>query len=315
MVDDDGASCRSVATRSRCMSLLSPYLPEDFDSFWAEAAQEARDAPLDFHRAPQHDVVLAGFNIERIAFRSVLGTALYGWIAYPPHSRRLPSFVWIPPYGRESLLPNAYGTRQGMTSLSFNFHGEDAFHQEPYVPARGYFSEGAGDPETWIFRSMLQNCLIAARVLEAQVEADEDRIGAMGLSQGAGLAIWTGAFSNVVKAVCADMPFLSAMRQTFSLPIYRYPLKELTDFMDTIPIGRERVMNTVSYFDTVNMATHCAKPTQVSLGLKDPSCRPQNVEAVFEALPAKKNLIKYDWGHDWGLPMIENNRRWLLENL
>ena len=62
--------------------------------------------------------------------------------ARPGRSRRAPGFVWIPPYGRESLLPNAYGTREGFVSLSFNFFGHEAFHQEKYVTARG--SKGTG---------------------------------------------------------------------------------------------------------------------------------------------------------------------------
>jgi cephalosporin-C deacetylase len=237
------------------------------------------------------------------------------WIAYPQGERGLPAFLWPPPYGRESLMPNDFGTRKGFVSMSPNFFGEDAFHQEKYVPERGYFAEGAEWPTTWVFRRIIQDAIVAIRVLQAQVEVDESRIGAMGMSQGGGIAIWLGAFCPIVKAVCADMPFLGAIQHTLSMPVHRYPLRELTDFMDTIPVGRERVLNTLSYFDTMNVATRCVKPTHVSLGLKDPACRPDTVRAIFEALPGSKMLRSYDWGHDWLPDMIGNNRRWLLENL
>jgi cephalosporin-C deacetylase len=162
---------------------------------------------------------------------------------------------------------------------------------------------------------MFQDAYIATKVLQAQVEVDEERIGAMGMSQGAGFSIWLGAWCPIVKAVCADMPFLGAIRQTLLAEVYRYPLKELIDFMETIPVGRERVLNTISYFDTMNMATHCWAPTQVSRGLKDPACKPETVKAIFDALPGHKLLRTYDWGHDWYPPMIQNYREWLLENL
>ena len=31
--------------------------------------------------------------------------------------------------------------------------------------------------------------------------------------------------------------------------------------------------------------------------------------------PREKNLVEYDWGHDWHPEMVENNRRWLLDHL
>lgn len=295
------------------MSELGPYVPEDFDEFWAELVGEARAQPLDFRRSLHNDYPLDGFVVEQLRFRGAGGTPLDGWLAYPEGARRLPGFLWIPPYGRESMLPNEYGSRKGFVSFSFNLHGLPAFHQEAYIPERGYFAEGASSPHTWVFRTLVQHCLIAARVLEAQIEVDEDRIGAMGMSQGGGLAIWVAAFSPIVKAVCADMPFLGGMRRTLSGNAYRYPLKELFDFMETEPLGREKLLWTVGYFDTVNVATRCHKPTLVSRGLKDPSVRPDTAQAIYDALPGEKRLVTYDWGHDWHPEMVSNNRNWLVD--
>jgi cephalosporin-C deacetylase len=253
--------------------------------------------------------------VEVINFSVLHGRELQGWLAYPHGARRLPGFVWVPPYGWESLLPNAYGTRTGFASLSFNFFGHGAFHQEKYLPGNGYFSSGAEAPEKWIFRQMFQDALVATKVLQAQLEVDEDRIGAMGMSQGGGMAIWLAAWSPIIKAVCADRPFLGGMNRTLLGKVYRYPLKELIDFMETLPVGEARVLNTVSYFDTINQATRCKKPTQVSLGVKDPAARPEVVEAIFEALAGPKVLRRYECGHEWFSPMIENNQVWLSENL
>jgi len=292
-----------------------PYVPEDFDEFWMETAAEATAVPLNFRRSLTNDFEYPGFTIETFEFLAMGGRTLNGWLAYPEGARRLPAFVWLPPYGRESLVPNRYGTRDGFVSLSFNFFGNSAFHREKYVPGQGYFGDGAGSPETWIFRQMFQDAIIATKVLQAQVEVDEDRIGAMGMSQGGGMSIWLGAWSPIVKAVCADMPFLAGMDKTLQGNVYRYPLKELTDFAENVPVGEAQVQNTVSYYDTINQATRCAKPTLVSLGLNDPAVRPDAARAVFDALPGAKIQKTYDWGHDWYPDMIENNRTWLFQNL
>ncbi len=295
------------------MSDFLPQPPEDFVDFWRGTYEDAKAVKLDYHRSLTNDFDWPGFIVETISFRGILGRPVEGWIAYPQGARRIPSFLWVPPYGRESLLPNAYGTREGFCSMSLNLHGESAFHQEKYAPPRGYFSEGADDPETFVFRRMFQDCVIAARVLQAQTEADEDKIAAFGMSQGAGLGIWLGAWSPVVKAVCADMPFFSAIVQTLKRQFYRYPLKELMDYMEELPLGEARVMNTLGYYDTLHHAQHCKVPTLVTLGQKDPACRPDAVTSVYQALPGEKKLIEYPGGHDWDPAMVANNRDWALE--
>ena len=221
----------------------------------------------------------------------------------------------MPPYGRESKLPDEYGTRSGMVSMSFNFHGEDAFHQEAYKPDRGYFAEGADDPETWIFRSMYQDAVIALRILQAQVQVNEDQIGVSGMSQGGGISIWLGAWMPLVKSVCADMPFMCGMGDSVLNYAYRYPMKEIADYMTAIPIGQERVLNTISYFDTIFQAEYCQKPTHICAGTKDPSCRIPNVQAAYDALPGKKHLEVIEWGHDWHPSMIMNNKRWFFQTM
>lgn len=296
-------------------SLLAPNVPDDFDEFWQEAVAEAEAAPLDYHRSGTNDYLKSGFHVETLEFRGIDGSARKGWIAAPNGAHRNPGFLWIAPYGRWSMMPEEYGTRAGFTSMSFNFFGETAFHEEDYTPARGYFAEGAQKPETFVFRRMAQDAMIAMRVLEAQPEADEDRLAAAGLSQGGGMAIWLGAWSKRVKCVVSDFPFLAAMRWVLSQRIHRYPLKELTDFADSLPLGREQVLHTLSYFDTVNQATRCKVPTLVTLGLKDPAVKPEQVRAVFEALPGRKELAELDWGHDWHPSMVERNLDWMRQCL
>lgn len=293
----------------------SPFeVPEDFAAFWQQAAEEARLVPLDFKRSRHSDFPLPGFTVERIGFRSVGGSVVSGWFAMPENVKRALGFVWVPPYGRESLLPNQYGTRAGFASLSFNLHGEDAFHQEKYHPGRGYMASGLEHPHSSVFRRMLQHVLVGIRVLQAQLEVDEDNIFTMGMSQGAGLSIWAGAWSPIVRAVAADMPFFGNIRSQLTGNVYRYPLKELRDFMDTHPLGTEVANHTLGYLDTATHASFCNKPTLVSFGTKDPSVKEEHARAIFEALPGQKELIRYEWGHDWHPEMVENNAQWLAKH-
>lgn len=296
-------------------NMLLPYVPDNMLEFWNEAHAEAMAVPLEFGRSGTNDYLRDGFRVESLWFRGIGGERLNGWIAFPRDATRIPGFLWIAPYGRWSMLPNEYGTREGMVSMSFNFFGESSFHQEDYVPRRGYFAEGASNPETFIFRKMLQNAMIAMKVLEAQSEADENKLGAAGLSQGGGMAIWLGAICKQVKTVVADFPFLAAMPWVLSHRIHRYPLKELIDFADSMPLGREVIGHTLSYFDTLNFATICDVPVLTTLGLKDPAVKPEQVRAVFDALPGEKHLVELDFGHDWHPSMVARNKEWFENHL
>jgi cephalosporin-C deacetylase len=290
---------------------LSPKIPEGFDAFWSETSEEALSEPLDFEREPGNAFELPGFRIDTFTFRNIKREPRHGWIAEPENGQSFPAFLWVPPYGRESLLPNAYGTRSGFVSASLNFFGHGAFHQEKYNPSRGYFTEGVLDPHTFILKSLFQDAVLAARVLKAQPRVHSNTIGAMGMSQGGGISIWLGAFVPWIARVCADMPFFGGVSQTLGNHVYRYPLKELIDYSQALPGRMESIRSTLTYFDTLNVATRCKKPTQVSLGEKDPAAKPASVEAVFAALPCPKILRRYRIGHDWYPEMIPNNIEWL----
>jgi cephalosporin-C deacetylase len=290
--------------------LLRPYVPADFEEFWRETTQQALDARLEYEIRAQEQFHLDHHNVEIFEFRGIDGLARHGWIARP-ESENSPGFMWLAPYSRWSMLPNKYGVRDGFASISFNFHGESAFHREEYTPARGYMAEGIQNRETWIFRRMYQDSVLVARLFAEQKGVDRDRIAAMGMSQGGGMAIWLGAWLPLIKAVVADEPFLAGVPWILSAQYFRYPLKELTDLAFSTPEKEALVRQTLASFDTINQATFCRVPTRVTLGLKDPSVRPPQVRAVHDVLPGVKELEEIDWGHDWHPRMIDGASEFL----
>ncbi|MCB0826426.1 MAG: acetylxylan esterase [Armatimonadetes bacterium] len=294
---------------------LEPYVPPGFEAFWRETTQIAQDAPLDYSVESVSEPSTPGHDLRVLSFRGISGERLHGWLAVPYSDVIHPGFLWIAPYSRWSMQPNEYGVRSGYTSLSFNFFGESAFHREDYTPARGYFADGVSSRETWIFRRMFQNAVIALRILADQAAVDENRLACAGMSQGGGIGIWMGAWVQQVKAVIADMPFLGGMPWVLQAKAFRYPLKELTDFMAESAGNDAAVRETLSYFDTINQASFCQVPTRVTLGLRDPAVRPEQARAVFDALPGVKELEEIDFGHDWHPRMIEGGQDWFRKHL
>jgi cephalosporin-C deacetylase len=112
------------------------------------------------------------------------------------------------------------------------------------------------------------------------------------------------------------MPFLGGIGRILAEDRpFRYPIKELTDWIGGDPERRVVAQETLGHFDTIRLATHCRVPTRMSLGLKDPAVRPWQVEEAFEALPGTRELVRLDWGHDWHPDMISGGRDWLIRHL
>ncbi|MBS1707350.1 MAG: acetylxylan esterase [Armatimonadetes bacterium] len=289
-------------------------LPAGFESFWHETTEEARSAPLDVSGPYPSSRDSATHRVEVLTYRGMGGCERHAWVAWPEVEQG--AFLWVPPYSRWSMKPNEYGTREGYVSLSPNLLGEDAFHDEVYTPARGYFAEGVGSPNTYILKRLYQDSLLALRALQALSGFDSEKTGSMGMSQGGGISVWLGAWSGLVGAVVADMPFLSEINKVLAEDrAFRYPMKELVDWREANADGPARLERTLSYYDTSSQAAFCHVPTLITLGLKDPAVKPFQAEAVFDALPGTKELVKMDWGHDWHPSMVDRNLDWLDRHL
>ncbi len=291
-------------------------VPSGFEDFWRDTAAAAEGLVLDFDGPKPSDRSTDSHIVQTVTFRGADGSPRHAWLATPREAKARRGFLWIPPYSRWSMKPDQYGTRPGHTSLSPNLLGEGAFHEESYTPERGYFAEGVGSPETWVFRRLFQDCVLAVRLLQELGSLEPSRTGAMGMSQGGGLAIWLAAWTRSVAAVVADMPFLGMINQVLAEQrAFRYPLKELADWRDISADRPTLLTRTLDFYDTVNQARFCRVPTLVTLGLKDPAVRPFQAEAVYEALPGEKHLEKLDWGHDWHPSMVQRNQNWLDAHL
>lgn len=298
---------------SHADDLLKPYVPPGFEAFWRETTAQAEAHPLDFEFSAQTEFSPTGHEVQVFTFTGIDGATRHGWVALPHTPDPAPGFLWLAPYSRWSMLPNEYGTRAGMASISFNFHGESAFHREDYTPERGYMAEGIESRDTWIFRRMYQDAVIVGRIFQTLPAVDSAKLCAMGMSQGGGMAIWMAAWNPWVKAMVADQPFLAGVPWILDAKYFRYPLKEMTDIAFSSPEKEQEVRATLAYFDTLNQAAFCEKPTRLTLGLKDPSVRAAQVKALYEVLPGVKELEEIDWGHDWHPQMIVGAEKFLRE--
>jgi cephalosporin-C deacetylase len=200
---------------------------------------------------------------------------------------------------------------EDLITFSINLHGYAVEPNVPYSPELGYFTRGIQSPQSYIYRRIVQDSIVAIRVLAAQAEVDSSRLIAAGLSQGGGLAVMLGAWGRLTRGVVAELPALSYWEYLLGRPAWRYPIKEFMDYMEMTGASREAILQTLQYYDAVNHAPYVRVPTQLSLALKDPGIRAPVVFSLYDALPQPKRLLIYEeLGHDWHPEMRLRLEEW-----
>ncbi|MFN7019481.1 MAG: acetylxylan esterase [Fimbriimonadales bacterium] len=299
------------------VSLKSPQPPADFVAFWQAAVAEAEAVPLRYERVHYEEDDHPTHVVYRLRWMGVDQRGREGWYALPRLLQYpLPAVLYLPGYGVGTVPINEHTMFEGMITCSINLHGYAVEPNVPYSPELGYFTRGIQSPQTYIYRRLVQESLLAMRVLAAQAEVDAQRLTAAGLSQGGGLAVMLGAWCKRTKCVVAELPALSYWEYLLDRPAWRYPIKEFSDYIETTGVSREAVLSVLQYYDAVNHAPYVRTPVQLSLALKDPGIRAPVVFSLYDALPMPKRLLIYeDWGHDWHPEMRPQLEAWVQAHL
>ncbi|GIV11178.1 MAG: cephalosporin-C deacetylase [Fimbriimonadales bacterium] len=296
------------------VQLKKPQPPADFEAFWRKAVQEAESTPVRYERVHLEQDDHLTHAVYRLRWIGVDGRGREGWYAVPKIAPiPMPAVLYLPGYGVGTVPINENTMYDGLITFSINLHGYSVEPNVPYSPELGYFTRGIESPRHYIYRRIVQDSIVAMRVLAAQAEVNSNRLIAAGLSQGGGLAVMLGAWCSLTRCVVAELPALSYWEYLLGRPAWRYPIKEFTDYMERTGTPREAILETLQYYDAVNHAHFVRVPTQVSLALKDPGIRAPVVFSLYDALPNPKRLLIYeDLGHDWHPEMRHRLEEWAV---
>jgi cephalosporin-C deacetylase len=293
--------------------LKQPAPPADFEAFWREVVSESDALPLIYERVHNAADDTPSHQVFRLRWQGGDGKGREGWYAVPrmPNASRMPGLLYLPGYGIGTAPINENTTFPHLVTLCPNLHGYAVEPNIPYSPEYGYFTQGIESPRRYVYRRLMLESILAARVLSVQPEVDSARLIAAGISQGGGLAVMLGAWCPLVRVVVAELPALTYWDYLLNATAWRYPIKEFADYMEATGQPREAILKVLHYFDTINHAPFVRVPVQLSLALKDPGIRPPVVFSLYDALPRPKRLLIYEeLGHDWSPEMRLHLQEW-----
>ncbi|MEE6262664.1 acetylxylan esterase [Plantactinospora sonchi] len=297
---------------------LRDYLPDrdepaDFDEFWADTVQQAREVGTPALFEP-YDARLSTMEVYDVTFSGFAGQPVRGWFLIPAHlDGRLPCVVTYIGYGGGRGLPHEWLTwgAAGYAHLVMDTRGQGSngyFVGDtpdpdpvglPHTP--GFMTRGLTDPQSYYYRRVFTDAVRAVDAAREHPRVDPDRVVVTGASQGGGITLAVAGLVDGLAAVLPDVPFLCHYRRATEITD-AMPYQELVTYLKTHRGDVDAAFRTLGYFDGVNFATRATAPTLFSVALMDAVCPPSTVFAAYNHYAATdKDITVWPYnGHEGG---------------
>lgn len=284
--------------------------PADFDSFWAATLTDARKHPLAAKFEPV-DYKLKAFESFDVTFNGFGGHPIKGWLLLPrQRNGKLPCVVEYIGYGGGRGIPYNWlswpsvgyallvmDTRGQGTAWLAGDTADAGSTADPHYP--GFMTDGILDPKTYYYRRVFTDAVRAVEAAQSHPEIDDSRIAVNGGSQGGGIAIAAGALQPAVSVVMTNVPFLCHYRRATEITD-SMPYGEIAQYCKRQRGKTDRVFQTLSYFDGVNLAARAKSKALFSVGLMDNICPPSTVFAAYNHWAGEKDIRIWPYNYHEG---------------
>jgi cephalosporin-C deacetylase len=284
--------------------------PNDFDRFWSATLAASR-AVRTTAVAVDVDSRLETIRAADVTFSGYAGQPIKGWLLWPAaRTGPLPTVVEYIGYGGGRGRPVDWlvYASAGYAHLVMDTRGQGAEWRSgdtsdiedtgtgPQVA--GVMTRGILDPETYYYRRLMTDAVLAVDAARDLPIVDGDRIIVTGQSQGGGLALVAAALATDVTAALVDVPFLCHYRRAIEITD-EAPYVEIRRFLRSHRLDEERVFRTLSYFDGRNFASRATVPALFSVGLEDQITPPSTVFAAYNEYAGPKEIRIWPFnGHE-----------------
>lgn len=270
----------------------------DLSTFWSRTRQELNEIDLNPRLEPALELSGREYATYTVAIDSYEGRTIRGWYSVPhdrPRSGPLPSILAVPGYSGGKVIP-VQAVLSGFAVLTLFPRAQGESKRDWDLPFGTKLTYHLEDPDQFYYRGGYMDCVRGIDFLATRNEVDPARIGMWSRSQGGGLTLATASLDDRLAAAVAEEPFLC--NYPVAVNVTTKPYVELYDYLGEHPEERSRALETLAYFDPLNLVERITCPTLVNIGMKDDICPHRTVAPVFERIVAQKALMIYpDLGH------------------
>ncbi len=248
-------------------------------------------------------------EVYEVEMRSLGDVRVRGWYEKPKASGRFPALLSVPGYG-SNMRPT--GSSDPMVFFSFNIRGHGNSQQDVRGEPHNYWLRGIEDKQGYFYQGAYADCVRAVDFLVSRPEVDPERIAVTGGSQGGGLSLATAALDQRISLCAPDIPFLCNWVKYFKTS--EWPEIDAWIAADANRTW-ETVLETMNYFDALNLADRIQCPVFLGLGLQDDVCPPATIFAVYNRLTVPKEYRVYPEAMHWVGPAHNDARReWIMQH-
>ena len=287
------------------------YSPNDIREFWEGTRAALDKISMQPELSPAPEQSGREFDTYNVTLTSFGGIKLRGWYSVPKSNPRekCPATLAVPGYSGSKEIPIQL-VLQGYAVLTLFPRSQGESKAEWQIESGTYLTYHITDRDRYFYRGAYMDCVRGVDFLVSRSEIDADRIGMWSRSQGGGLTLATASLDERINAGVAEEPFLC--NYPLSIEVKTDPYVELGEYLSQHPEQKETVLETLAYFDPLNLVEMITCPMLVNIGMKDDVCPHHTIVPVFERIVSQKALIIYpDLGHSPCTDFNNHAKHWL----
>jgi cephalosporin-C deacetylase len=234
--------------------------PAGFDAFWqgVDAELERYPARPELEFTPMRSTHFC--DVYWVKLTSIGPYRIGGYLSIPHGDGPHPAIMQTPKYGSVNHVPD-YNDRKRYVMFTLMHRGQ-RLTDHPWAAAYpGLLTEGIQNQESYIYRSIVADCLRGAEFLQNRPEVDPGKIAIVGDDLALITAARRPAFSHVHASGLLFYRLMEHREKSSA-----YPVEELNDFLRGHPDRHQNVASTLAHFDPSHHVGSIKAKTLMSVG-------------------------------------------------
>lgn len=291
--------------------------PTDFDSFWANAIEQARQTPLQPTMVLLPERCTEKVNVYHVSFQNVRpGSRTYGILCMPKQPGKYPALLRVPGAGIRPYYGDVTTAEKGAITLEIGIHGIPVTMTQDYYDKLfngalwEYWKMNRDSREASYYYRVVLGSVRAVDFIQSLPAYNGQALGVTGSSQGGALSVMTAAlhpgvtfYAAIHPAMCDHSGHLK--KRAGGWPHY---------FYQQSPTEAQR--QTAAYYDVVNFARRLKIAGWFSWGYNDEVCPPTSMFSAYNSITAPKEFHPYlETGHFWYQEQYDAWNDWLWKQM
>ncbi len=269
--------------------------PDNFLSFWNDTLEQLNAVPSSIQIIESMESG-DGLLLQKVTFQSFNNAVIHGYLLSPQSIESGPLIVYTHGYMGHCEIEWSWA-KKGASVFGFDIRGfgnsKDAVSA---LSPHGYILTGIESETTSILRGAYCDYIQAIRVAGELLHNRQQATVLYGKSLGGALAAVASGFTQQADLLVAAVPTLAWAEGRRKL-VTQGSGEEINSYIKKHPEKEQKIMEVLSYFDTMNFAPLIRCDSFIGVGLQDYVVPAETVFAFYNHLSCQKQIRQFPVSH------------------